>query len=116
MDPKPRFPFRRTRGLAAAGAPPYVLAIFDAGPAVADRYTIIFGRDLAVPPDSTQPYWSIRYLASSSDPTSPYGVSLWGEFREQVARGYMRCTTDKRIGWQDLPENVRTHVIFQTKE
>ena len=24
MNPKPRFPFRRARGLAVAGAPPYV--------------------------------------------------------------------------------------------
>jgi hypothetical protein len=116
MDPKPRFPFRRARGLAAAGAPPCVLDIFDAGPAVADRYTIIFGRDLAVPPDSTHPYWSIQYLASSSNPTSLAGVSQWGEFRERELCGYMRDTADKRVGWQDLPENVRAHIIFRTKE
>jgi hypothetical protein len=116
MVPKPRFPFRRARGLAAAGAPPYVLDIFDAGPEMADRYTIIFGRDLAVPPDSTHPYWSIQYLAASIRPTSPAGVSQWGEFREHSARAYMCDTTDKRIGWQDLPENVRAHVIFRAEE
>jgi len=83
-------------------APEYVLSVHD-HPKFADRYTIYF---VPEPKDYTSlADCSILYLGCGDTPTSPNGISMWGEVEAWQRQ------TDHRIKWLDLPEKIRKHVI-----
>lgn len=100
---------RRATARWMEDAPEYVLSVHDNKGATADRYTVYFGGSLAIPGNGPGDTW-VQYLALSGDPTSPQGVSMWGELR-----AYQR-PTNQRVRWLDLPEHVRSHVIARATE
>lgn len=89
------------------GAPDYVLACYDYGGKTIDRYTVLFGGD----------FWgehmgrTVQYLGMSSNPTSPFGFSQWGE-----CQCFDRSAFGRKVRWNDLPENIQQHVIFRATE
>jgi hypothetical protein len=97
-------------------APAYVLSVHDNKGQTADQYTVYFGGEFILNdgPDAgpgTGPGNTyIQYLAMSTDPTSPQGVSIWGEMW-----AYERSSR-QRIRWLDLPEHIRQHVIARAME
>lgn len=104
---------RRANARWMEGAPEYVLSVHDNKGATADRYTVYFGGSLAYEPMPDYPGYegtgpgntAIPYLGMSDAPTSPQGVSMWGD-----VKAYQR-NTRQRIRWLDLPEHIRAHVI-----
>lgn len=87
-------------------APEYVLDCFDNKGKTADRYTVLFGGSL----------WEenmgrkVPYLGMSDSPTSPQGVSMWGEVEASWRPSH------QRVRWLDLPEHIRQHVIARATE
>lgn len=87
-------------------APDYILSVHD-NPKYADRYTVFFCGHL----------WgesmgrTVQYLAMSSNPTHPQGISMWGE-----TLSCNREASGRKIRWMDLPENIRKHVIMRATE
>lgn len=84
-------------------APEYILDVFDNKGKTADRYTVLFGGSMLDP-------WllkdrEVHYLGLSSNPTSPLGVSMFGECDAAWRPSHWR------IRWLDLPEHIRNHVI-----
>jgi len=84
--------------------PEEVIAVFDAGESVIDRYTVVLKE--VISPD----YPHIREgIAVSSNPDSPQGVCLWTEVH--YWEGDENEHLGKRISWKSLPENVREAVV-----
>lgn len=82
------------------GAPPYVIAVYDDGPKVNDRYTVLFGWPLWQPELGRE----IPCLHFNEAPAHPaVGYSLWGEVSGRWGA--------KMISWSDLPEHLQQHVI-----
>ncbi|MBI6724730.1 hypothetical protein YA0089_13995 [Pseudomonas viridiflava] len=100
---------RRATARWMEGAPDYVLSCHDAGDKTADRYTVYFGGPK---------HWdesmgrTVHYLGLSYNPSSPTGVSMWGE-GDAASRD---ASSGKKIRWLDLPENVRKHVQARATE
>lgn len=92
------------------GAPPYILDVLDNKGATCDRYTVIFTKEMSSQTGSYADTW-IAYLGMSGAPTHPQGVSIWGEFKAYECAQYRSRCHKHRIRWNDLPENIREHVI-----
>jgi hypothetical protein len=91
------------------GAPPYLLAIYDQGEKVGDRYTALFGWPLW---DEKHPH-TIHYLGFNAVPTSPnMGISMWGELKARSDRTGL----GKLIAWADMPEDLQRHIISRANE
>lgn len=91
------------------GAPPYLLAIYDQGEKVGDRYTALFGWPLW---NEKHPH-TIQYLGFNAVPTSPnMGISMWGELKTHSDRTGL----GKLIAWVDLPEDLQRHIIVRANE
>lgn len=100
-------------------APEYVLDVFDNKGKTADRYTVMFCGTLLgrFPADSTEMKDTfISYLAMSDAPTHPQGFSQWGEMDAWHAARYRYTAGKQRIKWNDLPENIRKHVISRATQ
>ena len=107
-------PYARYRPKRAAqrwlhGAPEYVVACYDNGGSVADRYAVIFGGSLWTPAYAEEsercgrdPYLTPA-LAMSEHPSHPDGMSLWGDAVPGPHLG-------RQIRWLDLPLQIRLHV------
>ena len=96
-------------------APDYILDVFDNRGQSADRYTILLCGEHMVT-DGTRAGTYIPYLALSGAPTSPHGVSMWGELLAHEAAGYRYRCKHFRIRWLDLPEHIRKHVVARAEE
>lgn len=83
-------------------APEYILDVFDNGGATADRYTVLFGGSLLEPQLLARR--EVHFLSLSANPSSPAGISMWGE----ISANYR--PSHHRIRWMDLPELVRKHI------
>lgn len=81
------------------GAPAEVLACYDSGPRVADRYTVLFGGRLY------DPAWGRNVLAlgMSEYPSHPQGI---GQTLELPAGD--RAGLGRKVKWADLPLDVQT--------
>ena len=95
------------------GAPDYVLDVLDNKGKTCDRYTVIFGKKFM---NEFQGTYYLQYLAMSGEPTHPQGFSQWGEFTRFECQAYRYRCKHQRIRWEDLPENVRQHVIDRAEE
>lgn len=91
---------RRSSARWTEQAPEYVLACYDAGDKIGDRYTVMFGGSLWVPEMGA----TVHYLGMSGAPSHPQGISMWGEM---PAGNRSNC--GKHIRWLDLPEHIRQH-------
>lgn len=81
----------------------YVFRIVDNGGATADRYTILFSDGDAL------------YL--SGCPSHPQGVSLWAEgIDPKVLQDEVDANTAVDLGWGDLPENIRGHILARCNQ
>lgn len=101
----------RARKRWLEGAPEYVLACYDAGEKVGDRYTVLIGGSLAYDP-KTNHNRRIQYLGMNGQPTHPaHGVSQWGEIESHHRTG-MRG----KCRWSDLPEHIQKHIISRCTE
>lgn len=98
---------KRSRKQWLESAPEYILAVYDNGGKTADRYTVLFGGSLWEPNMGG----NVACLNMSEYPTSPQGVSMWGEMP-----AWNRKALGKHIKWLDLPERVRQHVISRATE
>jgi hypothetical protein len=87
-------------------APEYVLDCFDNKGKTADRYTVLFGGSLWEESMGRK----VPYLGMSDSPTSPQGVSMWGEVEASWRPSH------QRVRWLDLPEHIRQHVIARATE
>ena len=92
-----------------AGAPEYVLDVFD-DPRTIDRYTVLFGGSLLNGTRDGKQVW-IDYLGMSGAPEHPQGFSQMGELSIGEAQDYRYRNGHYRIKWMDLPEHIRRHVI-----
>ena len=101
MDYRPRRASKRW----LAGAPEYILDVFDNKGKTADRYTILFGGTMLDTCLLRQRM--VWMLGLSAQPTSPCGFSQWGE----VSASY-RPSRD-RIRWADLPDNIKAHIVHR---
>lgn len=91
---------RRAPKARLEGAPPYVIAVYDEGPKVGDRYTVLFGWPLWQPEMGRE----IPCLHFNTMPTHPAaGISLWGEVSGRWGA--------KMISWSDLPQELQRHVV-----
>lgn len=97
-----------------ANAPEYVIACYDNGGKTVDRYTILFGGSLWTPDYArlnAECYRNPRLtlcLGMSGSPTSPQGVSMWGEALRGPHLG-------KKVTWDSLPENIKTHTVCRAE-
>lgn len=101
-------------------APDYVLDVFD-HPKSADRYTVLLCGDFIGRYDECKPHSTVNtfvsYLSMSGAPTHPQGVSMWGEMKAWQATEYRYHNARRhRIAWNDLPANVRAHVIARCED
>ena len=103
-----RYTPRRAAARWLEGAPEYVLDVFDHGPKVCDRYDVWFGGSQL--DDTLLEHRKVLFLGMSANPTSPIGVSMWGEVHAHHRPSH------RRIRWLDLPENIRQHVAARVKE
>ena len=78
-----------------------IRSIWDNGGKTADRYTVVLNTK-----ETEDEY---RCLSLSNDPDHPQRVSQVGSCKEGEHLG-------KRISWEDLPDNVRKHVVDRLKE
>jgi len=78
-----------------------IRSIWDNGGKTADRYTVVLNTK-----ETEDEY---RCLSLSNDPDHPQGISQVGSCKEGEHLG-------KRISWEDLPDNVRKHVVDRLKE
>lgn len=85
------------------GAPDYVLACYDAGDKLADRYTVLLGGEYWEPSMG----YRVQYLAMGDTPWHPQGFSQFDELL--LLPGYDRRACGKQIAWLDLPRAVRDH-------
>ena len=108
---------RRAAARWLEGAPTEVLDIFDAGPALADRYTVLFGGRYLMLWDGAAPHSPqntlVPYLALGSNPRSPRGFCQWGELLAYEAADYRYRSARQRIAWGDLPAEVRDVVLYE---
>lgn len=88
-------------------APEYLLACYDNNGRTCDRYTVLFGAPLWTPNMGR----TIPLLILSAAPSSPQGVSMWGEMP-----AYNRAALGRKVRWLDLPEHIRRHVIARATE
>lgn len=108
---------RRATARWLDGAPPEVLDVFDAGPKLADRYTVLFGgryllrRDDAAPHSLTNTL--VPYLALGPTPRSPQGFCQWGALLAYEAADYRYRSARQRVAWGDLPAEVRDVVLYE---
>ncbi len=93
---------RRSSARWLVDAPDYVLACYDKGEKVIDRYTILIGGRLRVPGMGR----NVEYLAMSESPAHPLGLSQFGDM-PSANRGSL----GRKIRWLDLPQPIRTHII-----
>ena len=77
-----------------------IRSIWDNGGKTADRYTIVLNIK------EEDKYWCIGV---SDNPDHPQGVSQLGMCKEGEHLG-------KQISWEDLPDNVRKHVVDRLEE
>ena len=99
---------RRER-LLPKGVPRYVRC-YDAGDAVADRYTVVFSGNWRGKPRSTT-----CFRGMSAHPTHPLGFGQWGEHRGELDSkggwtlpvGRRHPTLGLRIPFADLPPDCR---------
>lgn len=81
----------------------YLFAILDDGGASADRLTVVFSDG--------------DYLALSSQPSHPQGVSQSGEnFNPGWMRQEIEAERAVELGWHDLPETIQSHVLSRLNE
>lgn len=83
-----------------------ILQIYDNGDESFDRYTVVF-TDTRLCPLTDKTYH--ESLGLSHNPTDPQGFSQWGDCINGDHLG-------KKIDIEDLPENVREHLIDRTLE
>jgi len=98
---------KRSRKQWLEGAPEYVLAVYDYGDKTVDRYTVLFGGSLWEPSMGR----NVQFLGMSGSPTHPQGFSQWGEMP-----AWNRKALGRHIKWNDLPENIKQHVISRATE
>ena len=91
---------RKASKIWLVGAPDYVLACYDAGDKLADRYTVLLGGEYWEPSMGNK----VQYLAMSDAPWHPQGFSQFGEMLS-----YDRRACGKQIAWLDLPRAARDH-------
>lgn len=103
-----RYTPRRAAARWLEGAPEYVLDVFDHGPGTCDRYDVYFGGSML--DDTLLTYRKVMFLSMSANPSSPIGVSMWGEVEASYRLSH------HRIRWLDLPENIRQHIAARVKE
>ena len=100
---------------------------YDAGPNAPfiDRYLVLFEDmevhfaifDREAPPTKPWPYGPRQSLSMSDSPSSPQGVSQWGESRPLPTYGTERGEIRwKRIPFAALPTKVQAHVIWRASE
>ena len=92
--------------------PDYVLAILD-HPDFCERYTVYLGGELLLAPAGelrTDKNCYVLYLGLSSNPTSPFGVSLFGEGHWREYQRFVNMNRRRVISWDDLPVNVQKHI------
>jgi hypothetical protein len=94
-------------------APEYVLDVLDNKGETADRYTVIFGGSLLSEYDGVV---YVQVLDMSDAPTHPQGVSMWSEYPARHIAPFRYREGHRRIRWNDLPENIRQHVIARVTE
>lgn len=108
------------------GAPPYVLDVLDNKGKTADRYTVLFTFPFAFAldhagnflPDGAKGDFTstyVQYLGMSGAPSHPQGVSMWGEMKAYEAAAYRYRSKHQRIRWNDLPAEIRAHVIARAE-
>jgi len=103
---------RRAAKRWLAGAPEYILDVFDHPPYAADRYTVFLSGPYLYPQDGrTYANGRVSYLGMSSNPAHPQGVSQWGEMSAHEQSVYRRANARFRVAWSSLPEHIRAHVI-----
>lgn len=90
------------------GAPEYILDCFDNKGKTSDRYTILFGGALLE--ESLVKERKVFYLGMSTEPTSPQGISMWGDCSAAWRPSH------HRVRWLDLPEHIRKHVIARATD
>ncbi len=98
-----------------AGAPEYILDVFDNKGKTCDRYTVLFGGSLLLG-DGTLSGTRIPCLHMSEAPTHPQGCSMWGEISAHEAVSCRYRFGHTRIRWMNLPEHIRQHVIARATE
>ena len=85
-----------------------ILAVFDSGEDVADRYTIVTDCQTGLGS-------SYDCLCLSSNPESPnMGFSQWGSGSLEVMRSKPHEFTE--IAWDDLPGKVKSHATERLRE
>ena len=104
-----RYQPKRSRKQWLIGAPEYVLACYDNGGKTADRYTVLIGGSLYEPGLAAKR--AVECLCMSAYPVCPLGFSQWGEMLSAN-----RAACGKHVKWNDLPENIRKHVIARCEE
>lgn len=108
---------RRAAARWLEGAPTEVLDMFDAGPELADRYTVLFGGRYLMCRDDDTPHSLLNtivpYLALGSNPRSPQGFCQWGEMAAYEAADFRYRSARQRIAWGDLPAEVRDVVLYE---
>lgn len=108
-------PRRAARKRWLAGAPEYVLDVFDNKGQSCDRYTVMLCGSVLIS-DGTKQGTYIPYLGMSDAPNHPQGFSQWGELAPHEAADYRYRCGHQRIRWHDLPKHIRKHVIARVKE
>lgn len=106
---------RRARAKWLEGAPSYIVACYDSGDAVADRFTILLGGSEWSPGYAEANYRCGRdprllpALALSRYPTDPCGISLYVDAIRGPHLG-------RKVAWPELPENVRAHIVARIEQ
>ena len=109
-----RFKPKRSAKRWLVGAPEYVVACYDNGGKTADRYTLLFGGSLWTPSyvkgnaECGIDPRLIQGLQMSESPSSPQGVSIWGDCLRGPHLG-------KKIPWSALPAHIQEHTKMRAE-
>ncbi len=93
---------RRSSARWLVDAPDYVLACYDLGEKIFDRYTILIGGRLRAPGMGR----NVECITMSESPMHPLGLSQFGDM-PSADRGSL----GRKVRWLDLPQPIRTHII-----
>lgn len=85
--------------------PAPILAVYDYGDKVADRYTVILDPKRGFERERDGLY---QALGLSSNPSHPQGVSMF-------TTSAMGRNIGRKIAWEELPEKVRKHVAARLR-
>lgn len=96
-------PRRQSARWLDGDCPPGVLAIYDAGPSVLDRYTVFYRPPVPLADRGDR----IEYLAASAHPFGPQGVGQHADLPAYIVAEYRYRVAHRACRWSDLPPDVQ---------